>query len=379
MTLAFDFIGTNIGSGTKSYNINFCNELENTELKENILIFLTKIYYSQINFNEKKNPKIKYIIKSNLLSNIFIRLIWMQLIFPFELKLLSAKKLYSPMNFCPFFLKLFNIKVILALQSNLPWVFFNTMPGNKLRNLITRKFMEISISSCNLLIVDSNFAKSEISNILSIKKDKIEVIYLGLDKKFFSLKDKNNFIKNFNYEEKYLLSVISCVKYHNILNLLKAFRKFLNENNEQLKFVFVMQILDKKYFKTLDSYIKKNFKKEEIIILKNLESKNLPNLYKYSQLYLFSSYSEVFGLTSIEAMSQGCPVLISNTSALPEINGSSCCYFNPDNIDEINKKIKEILINKEYRNELINNGFKHFKKFSWENNVKETLDKIYNL
>ena len=57
MTLACDFIGTNIESGTKSYNINFCDELENTELKENILIFLTKIYYSQIQFKEKKTQK----------------------------------------------------------------------------------------------------------------------------------------------------------------------------------------------------------------------------------------------------------------------------------------------------------------------------------
>ena len=76
MTLACDFIGTNIESGTKSYNINFCDELENTELKENILIFLTKIYYSQIQFKEKKKPKnkiyfktkpiIKYIFSLNL-------------------------------------------------------------------------------------------------------------------------------------------------------------------------------------------------------------------------------------------------------------------------------------------------------------------------
>ena len=34
MTIAIDFVGTNIGSGTKTYNINFCNELESFELKE---------------------------------------------------------------------------------------------------------------------------------------------------------------------------------------------------------------------------------------------------------------------------------------------------------------------------------------------------------
>ena len=52
------------------------------------------------------------------------------------------------------------------------------------------------------------------------------------------------------------------------------------------------------------------------MILHNIGCKYLVNLYRYASLYLFTSYSEVFGLTSLEAMSQKCPVLISNKSAL---------------------------------------------------------------
>ena len=58
MSIAFDFIGTNIGSGTKTYNINFCNELKSSNLKENITIFLTKNYYNQIQPSLKNKPKI---------------------------------------------------------------------------------------------------------------------------------------------------------------------------------------------------------------------------------------------------------------------------------------------------------------------------------
>ena len=125
MKIAFDFVGTNIGSGTKTYNINFCNELENLNLKEDIIIYLTQSYFDQIKFRQKKNPRIKYIAKSNIFSNIFFRLFWMQLILPFELKIMGVKKLYSPMNFCPIFSRLFKIKIILTLHSNLPWVFFS--------------------------------------------------------------------------------------------------------------------------------------------------------------------------------------------------------------------------------------------------------------
>ena len=59
-----------------------------------------------------------------------------------------------------------NIKNILCLHSNLPWVYFNLMPGNLLRNFITKKLMEMSIYSCDLLIVNSNFAKKEIVKAL---------------------------------------------------------------------------------------------------------------------------------------------------------------------------------------------------------------------
>ena len=150
MTIAIDFAGTNIGSGTKTYNINFCNELENLNLKEDIIIYLTQSYFDQIKFRQKKNPRIKYITKSNIFSNIFFRLFWMQLILPFELKIMGVKKLYSPMNFCPIFSRLFKIKIILTLHSNLPWVFFHLMPGNIIRNFITKKIMELSISTSNI-------------------------------------------------------------------------------------------------------------------------------------------------------------------------------------------------------------------------------------
>jgi len=378
MTIAIDFVGTNTGSGTKTYNINFCNELESVSLKENIIVYLSEEYFKQLNFNQKKNSKIRYKIKSNIFSNTFFRLFWMQFILPFELKIMGVKKLYSPMNFCPIFLKLFNIKIVLALHSNLPWVFFNLMPGNIIRNFLTKKLMEFSIFACDTLIVDSYFAKDEIANILKIKKDKIKVIYLGIDKKYLSSECSKNFVETFNYNEKYIISVLSCVRYHNILNLLKAFKVLISEIDFNIKFVLISQILDKKYYEILNSYIVANFEKNKVITINNIESNKLPNFYKHSQLYVFSSYCEVFGLTSLEAMSQGCPVLISNASALPEINGTASDYFDPDNITDIKNKIKKILINENHKTNLIKNGEQHIRKFTWQNSVEKTLSIINN-
>ena len=64
MTIAIDFVGTNLGSGTKTYNINFCNQLNKVELTENIKIFICKSYLNHIALEINENSRIEYIVKS---------------------------------------------------------------------------------------------------------------------------------------------------------------------------------------------------------------------------------------------------------------------------------------------------------------------------
>ncbi len=375
MPTAIDMIGTSLGSGTKTYNLNFCNYLKKQNFKDHIFIFITEDYLNEI--EDKSNNKITYIIKSKKYTNIFFRILWMQFYLPFELKKLKVRQLYSPMNMGPLFLKIFNIKFILALHSNLPWVYFTKMPGNIIRNIITRLIMSLSIRVCDKLIVDSEFAKNEISNLLKIKKEKIHVIYLGIDNKFLNNQISDHYIKNFDYKN-YIISVLSCVKYHNIINLLKGFKLLKESENIKIRFVLILQILDKKYFLQINKFVQDNFENDEIIIFTNLNSKFLINLYQNSIFYIFSSYCEVFGLTSLEAMSQGCPVLISNKSALPEINSNAAEYFDPDNEINIKEVMQKVLLDPNFRKNLINKGRNHSKKFSWSHTVSQTM-KVLNI
>ena len=140
-----------------------------------------------------------------------------------------------------------------------------------------------------------------------------------------------------------------------------------------------MQVLDKKYFSSILELINKYDLNTEVIIFKNLDHNFLQNLYKFSKLYLyFSSYCEVFGLTTLEAMANKCNVLISNQSSLPEINSDAADYFDPDDIKNIEQKIKLNLFNKKLRSKLINNSMKRIKFFKWEKTVSETVKFIQN-
>ena len=379
MSIAIDFVGTNIGSGSKTYNINFCNELNSLQLKKKIKIFICKNYYSQINNKLKKNKKVEFIFKPNFLSIGFIRILWIQFVLPFELRYLGVKKLYSSLNFSPITANFFRIKVALCCHSNLPWVHFNLMPGGKIKNYFVKKLMELSIYSCDILIVNSSYAKKEIVKLLKLRKKKIVVLYLGLERNDSRINNKKFLINSFNYEKKYILSVISCVRYHNIINMLKAYKNLTNIIKFSLKFVLIMQILDKKYYIEINNFIKENFKKSDVIIFSNLEKQGLYHFYKNAMAYVFSSYSEVFGFTTLEAMQHKLPVAVSRKSALPEINGKAALYFDPDKIIQIQNTLKLCLLNNNVRQKLIKAGKHNLKRFNLHSSIKKTLTVIEKL
>ena len=364
MILGVDLVGTNIESGTKTFNINLLNQFLKKKYKNKINIFICKNYLKYI--TAETIPKnINLIVKPNFLSINFLKIIWMQIIFPLELIKLRASKVYSPMNYCPLICKLFKIQIILTVHSNLPWIYFDKMPGSKLKNFFIKKMMQFSINASDKLIVNSKSAKKELSNILKIRSKKIFVNYLGVADQDLSNSKKISKI-NFNFNSKYILSVSSCVRYHDFYNILKAFKKI--NNKKKIKIVFIMQILDTKYYDEIKAYVDENFKKGEIYFFKNLRSSIIKKFYKNSFFYIFSSYCEVFGLTTLEAMQNKCPVLVSNFSALPEINGNAVLYFDPNNYNEIYNKMNKLIKNNNLRKLLINRGQKHVSKFKWSSN-----------
>ena len=352
MILGLDLICTYSKSGSRTYIENFLNQILNKNTKK-MIIFISKDFFKKKYY---QNKKIKFIIKPSLFSIGIFRLIWTQFLLPVELKLYKIDKLFCPLNICPLILKFSKIKTVLVLHSNLPWFYFKEMPGNFIKKILIKKIMEYSIKFCDTLIVNSYSAKREIKKILSIKK-KINVVYLGSN---HIKNSKNNFkkIKNFNYKNNYFLSIVSCARYHNILNILKAYKQILLQEND-LKYVLIMQILDKNYYKEILKFIKKNFKKDQVTILKNLSPGEIKGLHLHANFYIFSSYCEVFGLTTLEAMSLKNPVLVSDKSALKEINGDSALYFDPDNIGNIVFSFEKIIRNLKLKNILIKKGLKN--------------------
>jgi mannosyltransferase len=122
--------------------------------------------------------------------------------------------------------------------------------------------------------------------------------------------------------------------------------------------------------------IKKIGLKSKIIVVDYATKEELNYLYKQAFALVYPSIYEGFGLPPLEAMSCGCPVIVSNTSSLPEVVGDSGIIVDPQNsIDNISSSLNQLLDDR-VREDYINQGLSRSQLFSWDRAATEHI-KIY--
>ena len=99
--------------------------------------------------------------------------------------------------------------------------------------------------------------------------------------------------------------------------------------------------------------------------------------YESAAAFVFPSRYEGFGLPPLEAMTCGTPVVSSNVSSLPEVVGDAAMQVNPENVFEIARGIREVLLNDPLREEMIRRGRLQAARFSWERTARQVLE-IYH-
>lgn len=112
-------------------------------------------------------------------------------------------------------------------------------------------------------------------------------------------------------------------------------------------------------------YVGKNdyFYKRLGIMPKQVSDAALVDLYRHAKALVFPSLMEGFGLPAIEALRQGCPVIVSDIPIFHEILGVSAIYFNPNDPAELAKILSSD----------INKPVKLSKTYSWSKMARETL------
>jgi len=99
----------------------------------------------------------------------------------------------------------------------------------------------------------------------------------------------------------------------------------------------------------------------------------LVKAYQEADVFMLQSKYEGFGLTVLEAMACGTPVVCSNRSSLPEVAGSAAILEDPDNYDAFASAVVNVLEDQNLAAELAEKGIKQAARFTWKRTAEETL------
>ena len=235
------------------------------------------------------------------------------------------------------------------------------------------------------IITVSDATKKEIVDHLGVNKDKVVVIYEGVETSSkFKVQSSKLQLKVKNY----FLYVGNAYPHKNLDRLIEAFDLFCHPeaSAEGSHGILLRQLADQNdtklvlvgkedyFYRKLKEKVKRMGLSDSIIFYGEATDEELLSLYKKALALVMPSLMEGFGLPALEAMANKCLVLASDIPSLREVCGSSAIYFNPYDIDDMVEKMKIVLLNDlNHFTKNINRGLERAKMFSWEKMARETL------
>lgn len=237
---------------------------------------------------------------------------------------------------------------------------FMTEKRNAVSRWILKMFwITLPVRRVAMVTVVSHATKKHLLELVKVKEDKIKVI--------------GNFISDSFHKTPWVFNENK----PNILQIGSAGNKNLDR--------LILALNGVNCHLTIIGYPSKNqiecLKSNNIVFsIKNgLTAEELILAYQKSDLLVFASLIEGFGLPIIEAQTIGRPVVTSNLSSMPEVAGDAACFVDPYSVDSIRNGILKIIEDKDYRESLVLKGFKNIKRFKKENIVKQYEELYYKI
>lgn len=212
--------------------------------------------------------------------------------------------------------------------------------------LLQRKYIA---NHCLKLMTLTENSKKDIIAYYHVPKEKIIVSYTGWEHIINTEEDDGIFSKLDNIKKgEYCFTLGSRVWHKNLKWVLSAAKQ-----NPQYKFVISG---DNGFFAKFED-LKKNVSKN-VVFTGYISDGEIRALMANCKAFLFPTFYEGFGMPPMEALATNVPIIISNTSCMPEIYEDTAHYIDPLKYDNIS--IDDIL------QENVAEPSKVLKKYSWE-------------
>ena len=236
------------------------------------------------------------------------------------------------------------------------------------------------VNRADKVIAVSDSTKDDLINIFNVTPSKISVIHNALDDRFTlttAAEDPAQVLERYQLKDPFILYSGRIRPHKNLHRLIEAFAVLKNELGNtgplrNLKLIIIGDELSQHQYLRLT--VIRSGVQQDVRFFGFVPHPVLRVFYQSAAMFAFPSLYEGFGLPPLEAMANRTAVLASNTSSLPEVLEDAALLVNPENVFEIARGMKTILMDEAVRQRLIEKGIRQVTKFSWQTAAKRVVE-----
>jgi glycosyltransferase involved in cell wall biosynthesis len=245
----------------------------------------------------------------------------------------------------------------------------------RLRRLVMLVMMRYTTRRAQRVIVVSESTRQDAIHWLGAEEARLRVIYEGVEDHFFNplpAGQVSEVRRRYGIEAPFILFLGERRPHKNIPGLLKAFSVLTRSQPKPYRLV----IAGKPYsdYREPERICAQLGLEIAVRFIDHLPDTDLPALYQSASAFALLSYYEGFGLPVLEAMASGVPVVVANTTSLPEIAGQAGMKVPPDDPLAAAEALLSVLEGGENRATCIEAGKAHARQFTWRRCAQHTLD-----
>ena len=293
-----------------------------------------------------------------------------------------SEHLYSPLRLPLSKIDVFN--TLMAPIVNFPWslvIHMKTMHAFTTPDAIgplTRAYRRMNYpraaKAADAIIINSESLRSEIQKYLDVDPGKLKLIYEAVDHELFRPGDAEAArarVASYGVTKPFVLFVSSLWPYKNCDGLLRAWALARKERPDR-QLAIVGPGRDEGYLAKLRSLVAELGIADDVVFVGGVALEETVHFYRAADAFVYPSLNETFGLPILEAMACGCPVVTSDTSAMPETAGGAAILSDPHEPASIARAVIEAT--GPGRDRLRDAGLRRAAEFTWAATGAATLD-----
>ncbi len=300
------------------------------------------------------------------------RILWEQVIQPFSLKkegidLLHSLAFVIPLaSPCPSVVTIYDLSFL-----------FYAKGFKRLNRLYLSAFTRLSAQRAKRIIAISESTKRDVVRLLKVPPERIDVVYPGVEEICRPLPQPivADFRRKGDLPEQMILFLGTLEPRKNVVHLIKAYARFRSqweaEGGQRTKLV----VAGPKgwLYEDIFAAVEALDLADDVIFPGYIPLDELPLWYNAAKVFVYPSLYEGFGLPPLEAMACGTPVIVADTSSLPEVVGQAGQTVSPQDVEGWAEAMRRVLKDEALRQAMSQRGLDQAANFSWMKMAQEMV------